>query len=140
MKHVTLVMAAYLFKVHLELLCQTDSILFIKADFLKSFLLYNKQKKIDNAYFSKKNVLIAKKRPLKMTSTTLLFREAEQLGVYQLLPNLTIWHQWACEHLCKTSVENPGPLSLQQTQSHYINWLDYYIGGCWLLYFAAACL
>ena len=90
MKHVTLVMAAYLFKVHLELLCQTDSILFIKVDFLKSFLLYNKQKKIDNAHFPKKNVLIAKKRPLRMTSTTFLFREAEQLGVYQLLPNLTI--------------------------------------------------
>ena len=54
MKHVTLVMAAYLFKVHLELLCQTDSILLIKVDFLKSFLLYNKQKKIDNAHFSKK--------------------------------------------------------------------------------------
>ena len=101
--------------------------------------MYNKQKKIDNAHFSKKNVLIAKKRPLKMTSTTFLFREAEQLGVYQLLPNLTIWHQWACEHLCKTSVENSGPLSLQQTQSHYINWLDYYIVttlagvGCYIL-------
>ena len=37
-----------------------------------------------------KLALIAKKSPLKVNSTTFLFREVEQLAVYQLLPNLTI--------------------------------------------------
>ena len=37
-----------------------------------------------------KIALIAKKRPLKVISKTFLFREVEQLAVYQLLPNLTL--------------------------------------------------
>ena len=37
-----------------------------------------------------KIALIAKKCQLKVISTTFLFREVEQLTVYQLLPNLTI--------------------------------------------------
>ena len=32
----------------------------------------------------------AKKRPLKVISTAFLFREVEQLAVYQLLPDLAI--------------------------------------------------
>ena len=41
-----------------------------------------------------KIILIATKRPLKVTSTTFLFREVEQLVVYQLLSNLTIWEDF----------------------------------------------
>lgn len=55
-----------------------------------------------------------KKSPMKVTSITFLFREAEQLACYQLLPNIVIlqdfeWlssdpvSKWACEDLCKTS-------------------------------------
>ena len=39
---------------------------------------------------SPKIVLIAKKHPLKVTSNAFLFREVEQLEVYQLLPNLKL--------------------------------------------------
>ena len=42
-----------------------------------------------------KTALISKKCLLKVTSTTFLFKEVEQLAVYQLLPNLAIWeHLW----------------------------------------------
>ena len=41
-----------------------------------------------------KIALIPKKHPLIMTSVTFLFKEVEQLTVYQLLPNLTIWEDF----------------------------------------------
>ena len=44
--------------------------------------------------FFPKIALIAKKRPLKVTSIIFLFTEVEQLAVYQLLPNLTIWEDF----------------------------------------------
>ena len=47
------------------------------------FLLYNKQKRLGMRIFPK-ITLIAKKRQVKVTSTTFLFREVEQLAVYQL--------------------------------------------------------
>ena len=92
-----------------------------------------------------KIALIPKKHPLIMTSVTFLFKEVEQLTVYQLLPNLTIWedfgcllavNQWACEHLCKTSIQRPGLLSSQQcSQPLYQSILITTLGsvGCYIL-------
>ena len=51
------------------------------------FLLDNKQKLLGMHIFPK-ITSIAKKNPVKVTSITLLFREVEQLAVYQLIPNL----------------------------------------------------
>ena len=50
------------------------------------FLLYNKQKLLVMNIFLKTTSL-AKKHPAKVTSTAFLFREKEQLTIYQLLPN-----------------------------------------------------
>ena len=41
-----------------------------------------------------KNCTDCKKSAMEVTCTTFLFREVEQLVVYQLLPNLTIWEDF----------------------------------------------
>ena len=51
--------------------------------------MYNNQKLLTMHIFPK-FASISKRRTLKMTSTTDLFRKVKQLAVYQLLPNLTI--------------------------------------------------
>ena len=80
MRHLTKVMVVYLFKVPFEFV-------------IIIFLLYNKQKLLGMHIFIKIN-LITKKHPVKVTSTIFLFREVEQLAVYQLLPNLAIWEDF----------------------------------------------
>ena len=76
MRHLTKVVVVYLFKVPFEFV-------------IIIFLLYNKRKLLGMHIFIK-IYLITKKHPVKVTSTIFLFREVEQLAVYQLLPNLAI--------------------------------------------------
>ena len=110
------------------------------------FLWHNKMKLLGmNAFL--KAASIAKKSSSENDCTMFLLRDEEQL---QLLPNLavlkdfTVLHlvmnQWACDDLCKTSVQNPGSLSpLQCSEPLYQSiWLLLY--DCCLLYFTAVCL
>ena len=71
MRHATLVMAAYLFT--LIFFWQKELILLTKDDFFYCAMR-----------FIPKIALNTKKRPVKVTSTTFLFREVEQLAFYQL--------------------------------------------------------
>ena len=123
MEQVTLVMAAYLFKVYFEFFLTERLDTIDKIWFFVIIFYCTINRKRSSMRIFPKIALIPKKHPLIMTSVTFLFKEVEQLTVYQLLPNLTIWedfgcllavNQWACEHLCKTSIQRPGLLSSQQ--------------------------
>ena len=82
MRHVTLVMVAYLFKNHFEFFFdRMNSILLTKLIDYSHFLLCNKKKLLGMHIFLK-TALTSKKHPLKVTSTTFLFREVEILVVY----------------------------------------------------------
>ena len=80
MGNITLVMATYLFEIHFEFFWQKDSMLLTKLVFYNHFYwaIYKKRSEIR---ISPKIILNAKKRPLKVTSTTFLLREIEKLGV-----------------------------------------------------------
>ena len=58
-----------------------------------NFLLYNKQKLL-GLYIFLKIASIVKRCLVKVTITAFLFREVEQLAVYQLLTNLAVWEDF----------------------------------------------
>ena len=92
-------------------ICSKFTLIFFwqKDSIQQNFLLYNKQKKIDNAHFSK-NFLDCKKAFIER-------REVEQLTVYQLLPNLTIWEYFGLLFPDSEPVSMWAPLWDNQTMS-----------------------
>ena len=86
MGHVTLVMAAYLFKVQR---LKDSMLLTMLLIFYNNFLLYNKQKILGMRIFPK-IPSVPKTLPVKVTSTTFLLRDVEQLAVNQFLSNSAI--------------------------------------------------
>ena len=107
MGHITLVIAAYLSQIHYYSFDRKSPCYWQNLIFYNYFLLHNKLKKAGHVHFYK-NCTDCKKGAMKVTCTMFLSREVEQLVVYQLLPNFTIWedfvwddcflavNQWAC--------------------------------------------
>ena len=119
MRHVTLVMVTYLFKNHFEFFFdRMNSILLTKLIDYSHFLLCNKKKLLGMHIFLK-TALTSKKHPLKVTSTTFLFREVEILVVYSCYlislyektsdKRVLVMNQSAYDDICKVSTQFPGP-------------------------------
>ena len=82
------------------------------------FLLYNKKKLLE-MHILVKITLTSNKHPLKVTSTTFLFREVEILVVYSCYlislyektsdKRVLVMNQSAYDDICKVSTQFPGP-------------------------------